>query len=297
MQSNFSHHTLRRLQPLIRHTAAGSSASGSVSPHRSAVSLWQQQRFYGGKQFPKYISVDLRGRRENDKDTTAILTWDRSGYRNALSDKMFADIVQSLKRLERDPHIQVIVITGAGEEAFGTDDEENTDKAERASMERMKTLAGIKKPLIAAVKGTALGRGCELAFMCDAIVASDKASFGPGADSDFHLRDARRLMKTVGTRNAMRFLMRKRLTAKEAHDLQLVTSVHPTDEVVDRAESIGHDIIQARRKVHAGGMLGVFCLGPIIAYFFILEPMHNDSLFQFWRVVGERLGFANDARV
>ncbi|CEL98364.1 unnamed protein product [Vitrella brassicaformis CCMP3155] len=279
MQSNFSHHTLRRLQPLIRHTAAGSSASGSVSPHRSAVSLWQQQRFYGGKQFPKYISVDLRGRRENDKDTTAILTWDRSGYRNALSDKMFADIVQSLKRLER------------------ADDEENTDKAERASMERMKTLAGIKKPLIAAVKGTALGRGCELAFMCDAIVASDKASFGPGADSDFHLRDARRLMKTVGTRNAMRFLMRKRLTAKEAHDLQLVTSVHPTDEVVDRAESIGHDIIQARRKVHAGGMLGVFCLGPIIAYFFILEPMHNDSLFQFWRVVGERLGFANDARV
>lgn len=179
-------------------------------------------------------------------DGVALLTIDRPEARNALSFALLAELADELERLDRDGRTRVAIITGAGDRAFaaGADIVELADQ----TPERLRTeghfgawdrLGAIGIPLIAAVRGFALGGGCELAMTCDLIVAGEDAQFGqpeirigvmPGAGG------TQRLTRAVGIARAMELVLTGRMIgADEARGAGLVTTVVPSPDVLDEA--------------------------------------------------------------
>jgi len=176
----------------------------------------------------------------------ALVTLDRAEALNALSYALLAELDAKLAALDADPACRAIVITGAGERAFaaGADVKElsvETPESLRASdpfavVDRVATLA---TPTIAAVRGFALGGGCELAMACDMLVAGDDAKFGqpeiligviPGAGG------TQRLARAIGKARAMELVLTgRRIDAAEADRLGLVTRVVPAAETVAAA--------------------------------------------------------------
>ena len=183
----------------------------------------------------------------------ALVTIDRPEARNALSFALLAELADALEELDRDGRTRVAILTGAGERAFaaGADIVELADQTpERLRSERQfdswDRLWGIGIPLIAAVRGYALGGGCELAMSCDLIVAGDDAQFGqpeirigvmPGAGG------TQRLTRAIGVARAMELILTGRtMPAAEAHAAGLVTTVVPAGDVVDRALDLADQI-------------------------------------------------------
>src|SRR5947209_14106624 len=125
----------------------------------------------------QYILVE---RQEN----IGIATLNRPKELNALNFQLVSELAQALDEFDRDESIRCIVLTGAGEKAFaaGADIKEMADKTPIQMMmggfDAWTHIRRIKKPMIAAVGGYALGGGCELAMHCDMIVASENARFG-----------------------------------------------------------------------------------------------------------------------
>jgi enoyl-CoA hydratase len=176
----------------------------------------------------------------------ALVTLDRPKALNALSFDLLDQLVESLETLDRDPACRAIVIRGSGTRAFaaGADIRELepqtsaslTDGGRFGTWDR---LAAVGVPLIAAVRGVALGGGCELAMTCDMVVAADDASFGqpeillgvmPGAGG------TQRLTRAIGKARAMELILTGRpMTAAEALARGLVTRVVPADATVDVA--------------------------------------------------------------
>lgn len=176
----------------------------------------------------------------------AVVTLDRPAALNALSFDLLDQLVDALDALDRDPDCRVIVITGSGTRAFaaGADirELEPQTSASLAAGGRFGTwdrLAAIGLPLIAAVRGVALGGGCELAMTCDMVVAADDASFGqpeillgvmPGAGG------TQRLTRAIGKARAMELILTGRpMTAPEALARGLVTRVVPPEATLDVA--------------------------------------------------------------
>lgn len=191
----------------------------------------------------RYVRVDAR---LDEHDGVALLTIDRPDARNALSFALLAELADALEALDGDRRTRVAVITGAGDRAFaaGADVVELADQTpERLRSERhfesWDRLWAVGIPLIAAVRGFALGGGCELAMTCDLIVAGDDAQFGqpeirigvmPGAGG------TQRLTRAIGVARAMELILTGRtMPAAEAHAAGLVTSVVPTAETVTAA--------------------------------------------------------------
>jgi enoyl-CoA hydratase len=162
------------------------------------------------------------------------------------------ELVEALEAHEADPSIRAIVLTG-GTSVFaaGADVKEMAD-ATAAEM-LLKGRAGlwdrvrrISKPLIAAVSGYALGGGCELAMLCDIIIASESARFGqpeinvgliPGAGG------TQRLTRTVGKFVAMDMVLTGRqLTAEEAFRFGLAARIVPPELIVDEAVRLGKEL-------------------------------------------------------
>lgn len=183
----------------------------------------------------------------------ALVTIDRPAARNALSFPLLAELAEALETLDRDGSTRVAVLTGAGDRAFaaGADITELADQTpERLRAEgnfaAWDRIAAIGIPLIAAVRGYALGGGCELAMTCDLIVAGDDAQFGqpeirlgvmPGAGG------TQRLTRAVGTALAMELILTARLLpAAEAKEAGLVTQVVPAAETVDAALALADTI-------------------------------------------------------
>jgi enoyl-CoA hydratase len=179
-------------------------------------------------------------------DGVALLTIDRPDARNALSFALLAELAEELERLDRDGRTRVAVLTGSGDRAFaaGADIVELADQTpERLRAERhfdtWDRLWSIGIPLIAAVRGFALGGGCELAMTCDLIIAGDDAQFGqpeirigvmPGAGG------TQRLTRAVGVARAMELILTGRsMPASEALAAGLVTSVVPSADTVQAA--------------------------------------------------------------
>jgi enoyl-CoA hydratase len=179
-------------------------------------------------------------------DGVALVTMDRPEALNALSFRLIEELVAALEALDADPEVRVIVLTGAGERAFAA----GADVAEMASgtpdsmardgsFERWDEVGRMRKPLIAAVRGFALGGGCELAMACDMIVAGDTAKFAqpeiklgviPGAGG------TQRLPRAIGKARAMEMILTGRsIDAAEADRLGLVTQVVPAAETVEAA--------------------------------------------------------------
>jgi enoyl-CoA hydratase len=176
----------------------------------------------------------------------ALVTLDRPEALNALSFDLLDDLVETLETLDADPACRAIVITGAGERAFaaGADIRELAPQtfASLTAGDRFATwdrLAAVGVPLIAAVRGFALGGGCELAMACDMIVAAEDAAFGqpeillgvmPGAGG------TQRLTRAIGKARAMELILTGRtMSAREAEANGLVTSVVPAAATVDVA--------------------------------------------------------------
>ena len=186
-------------------------------------------------------------------DGVALVTIDRPEARNALSFALLAELAERLETLDRDDGIRAVVITGAGDRAFaaGADITELADQSpEQLHAEGQFTswdrIGAIGVPLIAAVRGYALGGGCELAMTCDLIVAGDDAQFGqpeirigvmPGAGG------TQRLTRAVGTALAMELILTGRaMPAAEAKAAGLVTKVVPSLETVDAALELADTI-------------------------------------------------------
>jgi enoyl-CoA hydratase len=181
-------------------------------------------------------------------DGVALVTLDRPRVLNALSFRLIAQLADALERLDADPACRAAVVTGAGERAFaaGADIRELAgqtletliaDVAAGEGFHHWDRLKAIRMPLIAAVRGLALGGGCELAMTCDIIVAGEGAQLGqpeirlgviPGAGG------TQRLTRAVGRARAMELVLTGRsLSAREAAAAGLVSRVVPDEMVVE----------------------------------------------------------------
>jgi enoyl-CoA hydratase len=184
------------------------------------------------------IRVEQRGR-------VGLIVLNRPQALNALSSLLATELLVALDGLETDDGVGCIVITGS-ERAFaaGADIREmasltHTDVFQRDHLAQWDRVARCRKPLIAAVAGYALGGGCELAMMCDFIIAADNAKFGlpeitigtiPG------MGGSQRLTRLVGKSKAMEMVLTGRLMdAEEAERAGLVSRIVPLAELVDEA--------------------------------------------------------------
>jgi len=176
----------------------------------------------------------------------ALVTLDRREALNALSYALLAELDTKLAALDADPDCRAIVLTGAGERAFAAGADVNELSVESpdslhaadpfGAVDRVATLA---TPTIAAVRGFALGGGCELAMAADMLIAGDDATFGqpeiligviPGAGG------TQRLARAIGKSRAMELVLTgRRIDAAEADRLGLVTRVVPAAETVAAA--------------------------------------------------------------
>ncbi len=179
------------------------------------------------------------------KGQAGLITLNRPEALNALNSQLIGELNDALAGFEDDERIGAIVLTGS-EKAFaaGADIKEMKDKSfieaySQNFLSEWERIGNIRKPVIAAVAGYALGGGCELAMMCDFIIAADSAKFGqpeitlgimPGAGG------TQRLTRLVGKAKAMEMCLTGRMMdAAEAAASGLVSRVVPADELVDEA--------------------------------------------------------------
>jgi enoyl-CoA hydratase len=192
------------------------------------------------------IATETRGR-------VAVVRLNRPKALNALCDQLMGELGEALRGFDADPAVAAVVITG-NEKAFaaGADIKEMQGRTYPDVYlndfigERWEAVTEVRKPVIAAVAGYALGGGCELAMMCDIIIAGDNARFGqpeinlgviPGAGG------TQRLTRAVGKSKAMEMVLTGRMMdAGEAERANLVARVVPAAEVVVEAVKIGEKI-------------------------------------------------------
>jgi enoyl-CoA hydratase len=201
------------------------------------------------------ILVETRG-------AVGLITLNRPKALNALCDQLMVELGGALRAFDADDAIGAIVLTGS-EKAFaaGADIKEMKDKGfidvvtDDFIGNRWETVQTIRKPVIAAVAGFALGGGCELAMMCDVILAAETAKFGqpeinlgviPGAGG------TQRLTRAVGKSKAMEMILTGRMMdAQEAERAGLVSRVVPAAELVDEAVTVAERIATLSRPAVA----------------------------------------------
>jgi enoyl-CoA hydratase len=201
---------------------------------------------------PELILVETRG---DGPLRTGLITLNRPKQLNALNDQLMDEVGAALLAFDADDSIGCMVITGS-EKAFAA----GADIGAMATYSFMdayrgdyitrnwETLKRIRKPVIAAVAGFALGGGCELAMSCDFIIAADSAKFGqpeiklgiiPGAGG------TQRLPRAVGKAKAMDLVLTARMMgADEAERAGLVSRVVPADKLLDEAMAAAGAICQ-----------------------------------------------------
>jgi enoyl-CoA hydratase len=189
-----------------------------------------------------YENIEVR----TEAGKVGIVTLNRPKALNALNDALMTELGDALKAFDADPAIGCIIVTGS-ERAFAA----GADIGAMASYSftdvykgdyitrNWETIRSVRKPVIAAVSGFALGGGCELAMMCDFIIAADNARFGqpeiklgviPGAGG------TQRLPRAVGKSKAMDMALTGRMMdAAEAERAGLVSRVVPYDKLMDEA--------------------------------------------------------------
>ena len=186
------------------------------------------------------------------RNAVGLIRLNRPQALNALCDQLMAELGEQLLAFDADPAIGAIVLTGS-EKAFaaGADIKEMKDRTFPAVLfddfiGPWETVLRVKKPVIAAVAGFALGGGCELAMMCDMILAADTAKFGqpeinlgimPGAGG------SQRFTRAVGKSKAMDLCLTGRMMdAAEAERSNLVSRVIPAADLVEEAVTVAAKI-------------------------------------------------------
>ncbi len=186
------------------------------------------------------------------RERVGLITLNRPQALNALNRQVGAEVIVALQAFDSDADIGAMVVTGS-EKAFAA----GADIKEMADMDAMtafasdayaewEALARVRKPVIAAVAGFALGGGCELAMMCDIIIAGDNAKFAqpeiklgiiPG------MGGTQRLVRAIGKSKAMEMCLTGRMMdAAEAERSGLVARVVPVAELLDQALAMAKTI-------------------------------------------------------
>ena len=191
-------------------------------------------------------------------ERVGTITLNRPEALNALNSQVMAEVTSAAAEFDADPDIGAIIITGSAKayaagadikematlsfsEVFGSDFFADWGK-----------LAAVRTPLIAAVGGYALGGGCELAMMCDVLIAADTAKFGqpeiklgvlPG------MGGSQRLTRAVGKAKAMDMILTGRtIDAAEAERIGLVSRTVPADDLLQEANAVATTISQMSRS-------------------------------------------------
>ncbi|MCH2143132.1 MAG: enoyl-CoA hydratase-related protein [Phycisphaerales bacterium] len=182
----------------------------------------------------------------------AVIRLNRPKVLNALNLSLMQDLAGLMEQYDADAHIRVILLAG-GERAWAAGaDIGDMATATRAEMEQRdqftqwERIKAIKKPIVAAVSGFALGGGCELMMHCDIVICSENAKIGqpeinigvmPGAGG------TQRLTRAVGKAVAMDIVLSGRfLSAKEALSYGLVSRVVPREHWLDEARRVAKDV-------------------------------------------------------
>jgi enoyl-CoA hydratase len=188
-------------------------------------------------------------------ERVATITLNRPKALNALNSQVMNEVTSAATELDSDTGIGAIIITGAGGKAFaaGADIKEmaGLSFADAFGSDFFATwgkLAAVRTPTIAAVNGYALGGGCELAMMCDLLIAADTAKFGqpeiklgvlPG------MGGSQRLTRAIGKAKAMDLILTGRtIGAEEAERSGLVSRVVPADDLLTEAKAVATTISQ-----------------------------------------------------
>jgi len=191
-----------------------------------------------------------------------IVTLNRPKALNALNGELLAELVAVLEEWDRDDQVRCVVLTGSDRAfAAGADIKE---MAPQSYMDMYKSnffaaandrIANVRKPIVAAVAGWALGGGCELAMLCDFIIAADTAKFGqpeinlgvmPG------IGGTQRLTRFVGKSKAMDMCLTGRnMDAAEAERAGLVSRVVPAAELMSEALKAAHKIAEQSMPIAA----------------------------------------------
>jgi enoyl-CoA hydratase/carnithine racemase len=191
------------------------------------------------------------------EDRLALLTIDRPPV-NALNKATLAELSEAVEELVANPEVKVVIITGAGQNAFvaGADINEFVEiktatesvEAARRGQTVFSKIENASKPFIAAINGVALGGGLELAMACHLRIIGDRAKLGqpeinlgiiPGWGG------SQRLPRLVGKAKAIELILTgDQITAQEAYRLNLVNKVVPGGEVLKTAKDLGKKIAQ-----------------------------------------------------
>ena len=191
------------------------------------------------------ILTETRGR-------VGLITLNRPQAMNALNRTLLSELVSALTAFDSDEAVGAMVITGSQRAFAAGADIKEMAKASAVEMltgsfvELFDGIRNIRKPVIAAVSGFALGGGCELSMSCDMIVASETAKFGqpevtigviPGAGG------TQRLTRAVGKALAMEMVLNNRmLTAAEAAQFGLVNRVVPVERFLEEALALAGEV-------------------------------------------------------
>ncbi|MEE6167076.1 MULTISPECIES: enoyl-CoA hydratase [unclassified Mycolicibacterium] len=185
-------------------------------------------------------------------ERVATITLNRPKALNALNSQVMNEVTTAAAELDNDPGIGAIIVTG-NEKAFaaGADIKEMAelsfaDVYSADFFEQWSKFAATRTPTIAAVAGYALGGGCELAMMCDILIAADTAKFGqpeiklgvlPG------MGGSQRLTRAIGKAKAMDLILTGRtIDAVEAERAGLVSRLVPADSLIDEALAVAETI-------------------------------------------------------
>jgi enoyl-CoA hydratase len=187
------------------------------------------------------------------RERVGLITLNRPQALNALNDRLMDELGTALLEFDKDDGIGAIVITGnekafaAGADIGAMKDFTYMDVFKNEYISRnWETMRRVRKPVIAAVSGFALGGGCEVAMMCDIVIAADTAKFGqpeiklgviPGAGG------TQRLPRAVGKAKAMDLILTARMMdAAEAERAGLVSRVVPAAQVLEEALGVANTI-------------------------------------------------------
>ncbi|CAO3630839.1 unnamed protein product [Mucor fragilis] len=221
------------IRPLSATKATSIRAFSTAFVSRQAVAGTADEKSY------THIIAETKGK-------VGLITLNRPKALNALCSDLFTEVNEALRSYDKNENIGAVVITGSKKAfAAGADIKEMKDNTfvdtyTQNFLGHWAEMTEIKKPIIAAVNGYALGGGCELAMMCDIIYAGEKAVFGqpeiklgiiPGAGG------TQRLVKAVGKSKAMEMILAGNinLNATEALSLGLVSKIVPADDLVEEA--------------------------------------------------------------
>ena len=202
----------------------------------------------------EYIKAEVKG-------NAGLITLNRPKALNALCDGLLEDVIHAARVFNNDDNIGAIVITGS-EKAFaaGADIKEMSKRTyvqcyNNNQFENWTDITKLSKPTIAAVSGFALGGGCELAMMCDIMIASESAKFGqpeitlgviPGCGG------TQRLIRAIGKSKAMELVLTGRMIdAAQAERDGLVCKVVPNDKLLDTALEMANKIASFSRPAVA----------------------------------------------